>query len=125
LTENKGSPMSIQFHCPGCETLLETASDMANAIVKCPYCQKDLHVPGATPASAVAVGRQAPPPEPRSGFRCPFCRSSFPPELKRKVSVAGWVTFGVLFVLCLPLCFIGLFIKDDYRVCRSCGIKLG
>lgn len=122
-TENMGLPMSIQFHCPGCETLLETASDMANAVVKCPHCQRDLQVPG--PAPAVAVGQQTAPPEPRGGFRCPFCRSTFPPELKRRVSVAGWVTFCVLLVLCLPLCFIGLFIKDDYRFCRSCGIKLG
>jgi hypothetical protein len=59
------------------------------------------------------------------GFRCPFCHSNVPPEVKSKISTAGWVIFVVLLIACFPLCIIGLFIKEDYRVCRSCGIKLG
>jgi hypothetical protein len=73
----------------------------------------------------MSVSQQSGPGHIDLGFRCPFCRSSYPPEVKRKISTAGWVTFVVLLVLCFPLCVIGLFIKEDYRVCSSCGIKLG
>jgi hypothetical protein len=60
-----------------------------------------------------------------AGFRCPFCQSTHPPEVKSRISTAGWVTFILLLIFCFPLCIIGLFIKEDYRVCSSCGIKLG
>lgn len=58
------------------------------------------------------------------GFRCPFCQSTVPPRVRHKISTAGWVIFVVLLLVCFPFCLIGLFIKEDYRVCRSCGIKL-
>ena len=61
----------------------------------------------------------------RSGFRCVYCGTSRPPEVCSKISTAGWVLFVVLLISCFPLCVIGLFIKEDYRVCSSCGIKLG
>jgi hypothetical protein len=34
------------------------------------------------------------------------------------------VVFVVLLIFCFPLCFIGLLISDDYRVCSGCCIKL-
>ncbi len=59
------------------------------------------------------------------GFRCPFCQSGLPPRVKSKISTAGWVVFVVLLIACFPLSIIGIFIKEDYRVCSSCGTKLG
>ncbi len=60
------------------------------------------------------------------GFRCPYCQTSAAPFTRSKVSTAGWIFFWVLLLfLCLPLCWIGLFLKDEYRVCADCGIKLG
>ena len=43
---------------------------------------------------------------------------------KRRISTGGWITFGVLLVLCFPLFWIGLLIKEDYRVCGTCLAKL-
>ena len=60
-----------------------------------------------------------------TGFRCPFCQSTHPPQVKSKISTAGWVMFVVLLIACFPLCVVALFIKEDYRVCSSCGTKLG
>jgi predicted RNA-binding Zn-ribbon protein involved in translation (DUF1610 family) len=66
--------------------------------------------------------------EERTGFRCPYCGSRSPPILKNKVSPGGWVLFVVclLFVITILFCWVPLlFMKEDYRVCSSCGIKLG
>jgi hypothetical protein len=59
------------------------------------------------------------------GFRCPFCQTNYPPQVMSRISTAGWVIFVILLIACFPLCIIGLFITEDYRVCSSCGIKLG
>lgn len=58
-------------------------------------------------------------------FRCPFCQSPYPPFVVQKVSGAGWVVFVLLILLCVPLCWIGLLIKEDHRVCSSCRMVLG
>lgn len=62
----------------------------------------------------------------RTGFRCPYCGSRALPTTKKKVSSAGWAFFWILLLfLCFPLCWIGLFMKDEFRVCGDCGMKLG
>lgn len=73
----------------------------------------------------------APPPPPvfgvqpvGVGFRCPYCQSQTLPAVRRRISAAGWIVFAVLLLTCLPLCIIGVFIKEDYRVCSSCGLTL-
>jgi hypothetical protein len=58
-------------------------------------------------------------------FRCPFCQTTYPPLLRQKVSAAGWVVFALLLLFCIPLCFIGLSMKDEYRVCAGCGVTIG
>ena len=59
-------------------------------------------------------------------FRCPYCSSTLPPLYRSEVSGAGWVLFWILLlVTCALLCWIGLLIRDNYRVCASCGMKLG
>lgn len=62
---------------------------------------------------------------PQMGFQCPFCHTQQPPYVQSQISTAGWVLFVVLLIFCFPLCIIGLFIKENYRVCSGCGIKLG
>ena len=58
-------------------------------------------------------------------FKCPYCGSTESPTIKQQISTAGWVTFAVLLLFCLPLFWIGLLMKEDYRVCYDCGAKLG
>jgi predicted Zn finger-like uncharacterized protein len=135
----------IQLNCPSCQSTLMVALVLAGTEVKCPKCEM-VFIPHADPASVaeahemeihddLAAPHDAPSsaefarrPRPREqgiGFRCPFCQSTYPPEVKRRISTAGWITFAVLLLACFPLSLIGLFIKEDYRVCSSCRIKLG
>jgi len=53
-------------------------------------------------------------------FRCPHCQSTAPPVVAKRIGVAGWVVFFALLIFCFPLCFIGLFIKEEYRMCSWC-----
>jgi LITAF-like zinc ribbon domain len=58
------------------------------------------------------------------GFRCPYCRTREYPVIRNKVSAAGWVFFWLTCLfLCLPICWIGLLIKDTYRECPACGAR--
>jgi DNA-directed RNA polymerase subunit RPC12/RpoP len=61
----------------------------------------------------------------RRGFRCPYCGSREVPVTRSKISAAGWVTFVVLLLFCLPLFWIGLLIKEEYRECYECGMRIG
>ena len=74
-------------------------------------------------------------------FRCPFCRSTFPPIQESKTSFVGWYVsivllsvslalfiscFGIL-IFWVPLCFAWMplvFLRDHWSKCNSCGIKL-
>jgi hypothetical protein len=53
-------------------------------------------------------------------FRCPHCHSTAPPIIAKRIGVTGWIVFFALLIFCFPLCFIGLFIKDEYRMCSWC-----
>ena len=61
----------------------------------------------------------------RRGFRCPYCGSRDLPFVQSRVSTAGWITLVVMVLFCLPLFWIGLLIKEEYRECGECGMKLG
>lgn len=61
-----------------------------------------------------------PQPAPAQRFRCPHCQTGELPVVARRISTAGWVVFFTLLIMCFPLCFIGLFIKDEYRQCSWC-----
>jgi hypothetical protein len=57
-------------------------------------------------------------------FRCPYCHTNAPPVVATRISTGGWVVFAALIIACLPLCFIGLFIKEEYRMCSWCRASL-
>lgn len=56
--------------------------------------------------------------------RCPHCDSTKGSYTMSKVSGAGWIVFVLMLVICFPLCIFGLFIKDEWRVCKSCRMKI-
>ncbi len=64
--------------------------------------------------------------QPTAQFHCPFCSSSTIPLVRSKVSTAGWITFVLLLLLfCWPFCWIGLLMREEYRQCSTCGMKIG
>jgi hypothetical protein len=60
-------------------------------------------------------------------FQCPFCHTTVLPRIERRISTAGWVFFIILlgFMITIPFCWIGLLMKEEYRVCSVCSITLG
>ncbi len=61
---------------------------------------------------------------PQTRFVCPYCQTTRPPIWKSEVSPIGWIVFAVLLVTTCFGCFIGLFIRDRYRVCSQCRVRL-
>ena len=58
------------------------------------------------------------------GYRCPRCASQAMPNVARKISTGGWITFAILLVTIFPLFWIGLLIKEDVRVCPVCNLRI-
>jgi hypothetical protein len=56
---------------------------------------------------------------------CPNCRTQVIPQLKRKISQAGWIVFAVLLVTVPPLFWIGFCIREDVKICPICGTRVG
>jgi hypothetical protein len=73
-------------------------------------------LPAAPPASQTALNAEH--------FRCPFCQTTQPPIVAKRISTAGWIVFAALLIVCLPLFFIGLLIKEEYRMCSWCRAAL-
>ncbi len=61
-----------------------------------------------------------PQPHAPAHYRCPHCQSTAPPVVAKRIGTAGWIVFFTLLIACFPLCFIGLFIKEEYRMCSWC-----
>jgi RNA polymerase subunit RPABC4/transcription elongation factor Spt4 len=76
------------------------------------------------PANAAPV-QQYPIQFGNTGFRCPYCHSMQMPVIVQKISPGGWIVFAVMLLVCFPLFWIGLLMKEDQRFCRACGMKLG
>ncbi len=76
---------------------------------------------GAQPAPLAYSGQQ----NLNYPYHCPNCSSTYLPQLERRISTAGWVTFAILLVAFFPLFWIGLLIKEDLRVCPSCKRQVG
>jgi hypothetical protein len=56
-------------------------------------------------------------------YRCPNCGTNAAPRIEEKISQSGWVMFAVLLVLFFPLFWIGLLMKEKYRVCPVCRVQ--
>ncbi|HEX8144222.1 MAG TPA: LITAF-like zinc ribbon domain-containing protein [Pyrinomonadaceae bacterium] len=72
---------------------------------------------------AVAQPYAAPPAV--AGYRCPRCGAAYLPIVESKVSSEGMLIFVLLLFFCLPLCWIGLLMKQETRVCPVCHANLG
>ena len=57
-------------------------------------------------------------------YSCPYCQTHAPPIWKSEVSQIGWIVFVILLLTTCVFCFAGLLIRDRYRVCSQCGIRL-
>jgi RNA polymerase subunit RPABC4/transcription elongation factor Spt4 len=101
-----------------------------------PYAWKTDEFQTQAEARPAATPQNLPPPtaqplayrgpqSPATGYRCPHCGSGYMPNLERRISTNGWIVFGVLLVIFLPLFWIGLLIKEDVRVCPSCRKRIG
>jgi hypothetical protein len=45
--------------------------------------------------------------------------------IAKKISADGWLTFALLLFFCPPFFWIGLLMKEEYRICATCGTKFG
>jgi hypothetical protein len=142
--------MAIVFECAGCGAELEMGDSYAGDFINCPDCGQRTYVPRSA-ARCDGCGRKREEEVPcedcdalfcsrkclrrhekkkhrrgrrPSGRVCDWCDSDEPPVYRRQISVAGWVTFAVLVLLCWPLCFLGLFITEDVAHCNDCGRRL-
>ncbi len=136
-------------YCPRCRSEISCPPELIGRVVACPVCHEQFvipQVPVLASAAAQALPDLAPAPAPERratyrddeddepsrsrrqreqiGFRCPFCQTSDPPRTVSQISQTGWILFIVLLIFCFPLCIIGLFVTEPYRVCSSCGIRL-
>ena len=57
-------------------------------------------------------------------FRCQFCGSTEQPIFREDISLTGWIICGVMLFVFFPLCWIGLFIKENVRFCAECNNRL-
>jgi RNA polymerase subunit RPABC4/transcription elongation factor Spt4 len=86
---------------------------------------------GPLPAAQGYTPPPAPAPQPyaapqaTAGYKCPRCGSGYLPIVEKKISSDGWVIFILLLFFCVPLCWIGLLIKQESRVCPVCHAQLG
>jgi hypothetical protein len=136
--------MPIPVNCPSCGFDGEAPEGTEGQTVLCPDCRYNIPVPGGNgrkserfrlpeedddrPSRRSRRSRSRR--RSRSEFRygigsvCDRCGSDSPPIYRSEISVGGWITFVVLLLVCWPLCFLGLLMKDDYRVCSDCGARL-
>ncbi|MDQ3908592.1 MAG: LITAF-like zinc ribbon domain-containing protein [Acidobacteriota bacterium] len=76
------------------------------------------------PAPPAYATPQAQPSLSAENFRCPYCQTTQPPVVATRISTGGWIVFAALIIACLPLCFIGLLIKEQYTMCSWCRAPL-
>jgi len=135
----------IHYRCPACQTELVAAPAEAGTKVSCPGCGQRLRVPGRPPSNKTVLGELTDsrpwadeddyrrrrddeedyrPRRRRRGFRCPYCGTDELPYSMQRTSLAGYIVFVGLLFFCLPLCILGLMMKETYHRCSDCGITL-
>jgi DNA-directed RNA polymerase subunit RPC12/RpoP len=128
MSTSDPSPLtSLGFPCPQCRAEVVSDLSLIGTEATCPRCGARAVVPeprSRTLASSPNPTTPADPSRP-AGFECPFCHAHDRPRLESRVTTGGWVVFALLLLICFPFSVLGLFIKEEYRVCRSCNIRLG
>ena len=110
--------------CSGCGAQLLTREHTGSRVDRIINAPPPTPIPvRAVPVPAPAMPVQAIPVS-QVVYGCPYCKSPYPPMLVEKISVGGWIVFVLLFLVCLPLCWIGLLMKDQNRVCATCHAVL-
>lgn len=132
------------IRCDSCRTLND---DNAR---NCTWCGTSLWMSGRAPTGDIPGQRPVaqderqaaytppqynayPPPVPQpapsrpayAAFSCPYCYSTAPPFTIQSISEAGWIVFALMLLVCFPLFWIGLLMKDEKRYCSSCRRLLG
>lgn len=130
ICQSCGQPNAdIARHCRYCGNLLQPAHDATRTGYAEPPTPQGSYTPSHDWASSAPLP-PAPPtyavPQTQTGaaFRCPYCQATAPPVVGRRISTGGWIVFAALLVFCLPLCFFGLFIKEEYPMCSWCRASL-
>ena len=124
--QNCGQPNAdVARICRYCGTQLQTASNSQRTDYAQPQ-QQGGYVPTHDWASSAPLPAAYAPPQPLDAehFRCPFCQTTQPPLIAKRISTGGWIVFAALLIFCLPLFFIGLLIKEEYRMCSWCRAPL-
>lgn len=107
--------------CRFCGTVLARRPSQASADVR------DYAPPGAG-STNLASGPQSvepySPPSATVGYRCPNCGSTYPPITEKRISAGGWIVFCALLIVCLPLFWIGLLMKEEISICPMCRARL-
>jgi hypothetical protein len=122
------------------EKAMETQSDLTPQIAPPPPPRYDSRPPQYAPpppaySQEFEGGAYSPPrynqlpvpvgyAQPVIGFQCPNCRTNIQPLARERVSQTGWIVLAVLIIVCAPLFWIGLLMKEPYRVCSQCGHTL-
>lgn len=73
--------------------------------------------PVAQPVAALAYRG---PQDMTGNYRCPFCGTNYLPVMQKRISTAGWITFGILLVFTFVFFWIGLLMKEEVPVCPVC-----
>ncbi|HEX8920926.1 MAG TPA: LITAF-like zinc ribbon domain-containing protein [Pyrinomonadaceae bacterium] len=79
---------------------------------------------GPLPATQQQQQQYAAPPA-SAGYRCPRCGAAYLPLVEKRISSEGWLIFVLMLFVCFPLFWIGLLMKQEYRVCPVCHANLG
>lgn len=81
--------------------------------------------PPPPPPQGYGYGYASQPTTGAMAWTCPYCRYVGPPQTEKKTSTGGWILFVALIFLCVPICWLALFLKETRRKCPSCGTSAG
>jgi len=121
--------ISRGVQCPYCQTALTLEVDEENQPffrITPPEEQLEAMVPVVRPnitqPPATMPGRQRPV---YAAGSCYNCGSQQHPVARSEMSQAGLIVLIVMLMICFPLFWIGLMMKEHFMVCPTCGIRRG
>jgi hypothetical protein len=117
----------ISARCPHCGATIRCKEEDAGKKARCDRCQGLFSLPRPQLPAVVPVRDPARRRSQGVGFICPFCGTDEAPYEESRVSALGWYLFIVLLLSCVftIFCWLALLVRDNYRVCSQCGMRLG